>query len=309
MIALGFSASPAASAAPTSDGRMLVGLLEEVPGIYVGEKAHFGVRVAFERDHGGWRAFPFECSNPKCLASVTTQYPRETWWTVSSSGRILGTVLARTPGAFGFYSQIGIQNVADGEKVPHLRKKSVEYSGFADSPMQKPLLATTGALKLGPAHGGWKLSPADPQDAKRVWPYFQRLVPLIDSCRFGAHGDPIASDGRAPKRAEFEIATTWTNRAGEALLHARVRQSAFKGCDGPLSYRSAYWYFRQSDGAVWLLPGQDSRAELLMPLDFMDMLGDGSDEALFLMTGYDAGGYALFYDGFRKVSAFRWIYH
>lgn len=75
-----------------------------------------------------------------------------------------------------------------------------------------------------------------------------------------------------------------------------------------MSHRSAYWYYRQSDGLVWLLPGQDTfvadktgpYADLVMPLDFVDILGDGNDEALFLMAGYDAGGYALFYDGFRK---------
>ncbi len=45
-----------------------------------------------------------------------------------------------------------------------------------------------------------------------------------------------------------------------------------------------------------------------MPLDFLD-LGDGHDVAMFLMGGYDMGGYALFFDGFHKVAHFTWIYH
>jgi hypothetical protein len=306
-----------ASRAQISGDHTLVGILEEVPGVYAGEKSHFGVRVAFEQNLSGWRAFPFECGNPGCLVSVTEKYPRETRWTVSSNGRILGTVLARTPADFAFYSHVGIQTVADGEKVPTVGNRLTDYSGFLESPVQRPLLTTASAPKLGPAHGGWKLGPLDPRDAKRVWPLFQRLVPLIDDCRLDARGEYIPSNGRAPKFVELEIASTWVNRADDKLLYARIRPEAFKECDGPMSYRSAYWYYRQSNGAVWLLPGQDTFAadttgpfaELVMPLDFVDLLGDGNDEALFLMAGYDAGGYALFYDGFRKVTTFQWIYH
>ncbi len=280
----------------------MVGLLEEVPGVSDGEKSHFGVRVALEKEPGGWRALPFQCANEKCLAALTAQYPRETRWTVSSNGRILGTVLARTPAQFGFYAHIGIQDLADGEKAPRLGRKSMEYSGFLGSPVQRPLLTTAGAPKLAPAHGGWKLSAVDPRDVERVWPSFRRVAPLIDDCRLGSHI-------RAPKRAEFEIATAWTNRVGDALLYARVSPDVSKECDGPRSSRSAYWYYRRSGGAVWLLPGQDISPDLVMPLDFVDILGDGNDEALFLMAGYNAGGYALFYDRFRRVSTFQWTYH
>jgi hypothetical protein len=46
-----------------------------------------------------------------------------------------------------------------------------------------------------------------------------------------------------------------------------------------------------------------------MPLDFTDLRGDGRDVVLFLLAGYDAGGDALYFDDFRKVSAYTWIYH
>jgi len=308
---------PHASLAQLSAHETLVGVLEEVPGVYAGERSHFGVRVSFEKTPEGWHALPHDCGSQACLSSLTSQYPRETRWTVSSAGQIIGTVLARTPTDFGFYARIGIQSVADGEKVPTLGGKSMDYSGFVETPVQRPLLATAGPSKVGPAHADWKSKPADSRDASSVWPPFQRSVPLIDDCRLDAHGQFIPSDGRAPKPEEFEIASKWVNRTGDALLHARIRRDAFKECDGPMSHRSAYWFYRQRNGAVWLLPGQDTfvsgpfspYAELVMPLDFVDILRDGRDEALFLMAGYDAGGYALFYDGFRKVIAFQWTYH
>jgi hypothetical protein len=62
---------------------------------------------------------------------------------------------------------------------------------------------------------------------------------------------------------------------------------------------------------VSLLPGQ-LRADgngLVLPVAFVDLVGDGKDEAIFLMAGYDRGGYALYYDDFRKVAVVSWIYH
>lgn len=50
-----------ASRAQISGDHTLVGILEEVPGVYAGENSHFGVQVAFEQNLGGWHAFPFEC--------------------------------------------------------------------------------------------------------------------------------------------------------------------------------------------------------------------------------------------------------
>jgi hypothetical protein len=74
---------------------------------------------------------------------------------------------------------------------------------------------------------------------------------------------------------------------------------------------SDYWFHREVGGKLRLLPGQEGgeRAGLVMPLDFADVTGDGKDTAMFLMGGYNAGGYALFFDGFQHVVHFTWGYH
>jgi hypothetical protein len=102
---------------------------------------------------------------------------------------------------------------------------------------------------------------------------------------------------RAPQREEFEIADNRVDRHGSAILEARIRPDVFENCDGPLSHVSDYWFYREAGGKVRLLPGQEGgeRAGLIMPLDFADVTGDGKDTALFLMSGYNAGGYALFF--------------
>jgi hypothetical protein len=303
-----------------TDEQLLVGILEEVPGAYVGESSHYGVRVLFRQDGENWRPFPNECGNVNCVASITSQYPAFTRWTVSYEGRPLGTIAARTPSDFKFYSNIGIQDVESGQSPPVIGVPSADYSGFRETPIHRPLIATTNAPQLGPAHAGWTSQPANPADLKKVWPLFSQLVPLIDDCRLDSHGEYIPSNGRAPHRNELEIARKLVNRGGEAIFQARVREIAFKDCDGPSTYRTEFWFFGESTGKIWTLPGQTpgisgagagkaERAELAMPLDFVNIRGNGGDVALFLMDGYDAGGYALYYDGFRKVATFTWLYH
>ena len=38
-------------------------------------------------------------------------------------------------------------------------------------------------------------------------------------------------------------------------------------------------------------------------------LTTGGNEVLFLVAGYNRGGYALYYDEFRKRAVFTWEYH
>jgi hypothetical protein len=101
-----------------TDNQLLVGILEEVPGVYLGESSHYGVRVLFRQDGENWRSFPNECENAACVPSITSQYPVFTRWTVSYEGRPLGTIAARTPSDFKFYSHIGIQDVEAGQSPP-----------------------------------------------------------------------------------------------------------------------------------------------------------------------------------------------
>lgn len=309
-----------AQSVAATDDRLLVGILEEVPGVYVGESSHYGIRVLFRQDGEIWRSFPDECETVDCLASITSKYPVVTQWTISFEGKPLGTISARTPAAFKFYSHIGIQDVETGQSRPVIGARSADYSGFLGTPVYRPLIAITNAAQFGPAHAGWKSAPANPSDLTRVWPLFSRFVPLIDDCRLDSHGEYIPSNGRPTHRSELEIVNKLVNRSGGAIFQARIRAINFKDCDGPSTYRTEYWFYGEPTGEVWPLPGQTpgtsgagagkaQRAELAIPLDFVDIRGNGGDLALFLMDGYNAGGYALYYDDFRKVATFTWLYH
>src|ERR1700733_8390483 len=207
--------------------QVLVGVLEEIPGVYSGEASHYGVRVLFRHDANGWQSFPHQCLNSECLASITSKYPRETRWTIWSGGRPLGAVSARTPPDFGFYSDIGVQNVDPGHPVPKVGDRSKAYSGFLETPVQRPLLATSGTRVVDASGYGWKPGAADPADLSRVWPEFRRLVPLIDDCRVDSHGELISPIGRAPHRDELAIASAWADESGHEIIEAQIRNSVF----------------------------------------------------------------------------------
>jgi hypothetical protein len=303
----------ASASTPSADagrGAVLVGVLEEVPGVYAGESSHNGVRALFRRVASSWQPFPNTCSSVDCVASITSKYPAYVRWTISFEGRALGDLAAHTPKDFKFYSHIGVQDLDAGQRVPVVGVPAALYSGFDETPVHRPLLATSGSTPRT-SSAGWHSQTVDPADLYRVWPTFQRLVPLIDDCRVDSAGEFITSDGRAPQLEEFEIESTWVDRHGNAILEARIRPNVFENCDGPLSHVSDYWFYREASGKVRPLPGQEGgeRAGLVMPLDFADVTGDGQDTALFLMSGYNAGGYALFFDGFQHVVHFTWGYH
>jgi hypothetical protein len=290
-------------------GDPLIGVLEELPGAYVGEASRHGVRVLFRRVGSDWQPFPNDCSSADCLTSLSARYPQHVRWAVSFGGRRIGTVAAHTPAVFRYYSQIGVQDMDAGQAAPMADGASVDYSGFQETPVHRPLLATAGKRALTPSNADWKPQAATHADLHRVWSAFRRLTPLIDDCRLDSHGENVPSEGRAPRRNELEIAGTWVDRSGDAIIHARVRRAAFENCEGPLEHKSDYWFYREASGKAWPLPGQDLRGSLVMPVDFVHVGGNSGDVALFLLAGYNAGGYELFFDGFRKVAHFTWSYH
>jgi hypothetical protein len=186
-----------------------------------------------------------------------------------------------------------------------------EYSGFMGTPAHRPLIATNNHRVPAQSHGKWSKAAPTAKDVDSVWSEFIQLIPVMDDCRVDANGVPISSEGRAPKREEAEIPAKWSDRHGNAILQVAIRQEVFKDCDGPSSYPTEVWFFLDVHGHAEPMPGQlgSTRNGLVFPLGFVDLTGDGKDEAIFQLAGYDKGGYALYYDDFRKVAVVSWSYH
>jgi hypothetical protein len=298
-----------------ADSSFLVGVLESMPRTDPSESTRPRVRVAFRHTAKGWEAFPFDCPTVDCLTALPPNYPPRVRWTVSLAGLTLGTLTARTPSDFSAYAWIGLQDIISKGAVPTVEKPAIEYAGFLNEARYRPLLVTSGRQRPLRSSAGWKAGVPDPDDLNRVWPIFKQRIPRIDNCESatGTVEEAAAAPPvwRAPRKLELEIPSVWVARNGDALLRVIVREGAFKECDGPRTLPSQLWLLRRSNGQIRTLPGQleIDRAELVMPLDFDDLLRDGHEEVLFMTAGYNRGGYVLYYDGFRKFLKYTWQYH
>jgi hypothetical protein len=132
------------STAVTATGQgVILGILEDVPGVYAGEPSSRQVRVVFRKVGKEWEAFPSNCPDQSCLKTISSKYPDEVVWTISFEGRSLGQVTGRTPKEFNYYSHVGLQKITDGGPVPTIGKRSTEYGGFGEALVYRPLIATS----------------------------------------------------------------------------------------------------------------------------------------------------------------------
>jgi hypothetical protein len=132
-----------AAIAQVPDKSALLGVLEEVPGVYAGESSWYGVRVIFQKQGEEWRAFPNECSDLECLKALTSKYPRDVTWTITFNGRSLGSVTGRTPTDFAFYSHVGIQKIVSPGTVPSVGNRSTTFADVTGIPVHCPLIANS----------------------------------------------------------------------------------------------------------------------------------------------------------------------
>src|SRR5260370_26345019 len=85
----------------------ILGILEEVPGSYVGEPNVRRVRVVFQKKGDEWIAFRSDCPDQTCLKTITSKFPVAVTWNIGFDGRTLGQLTGHTPREFKFYSHVG----------------------------------------------------------------------------------------------------------------------------------------------------------------------------------------------------------
>src|SRR5438445_6980405 len=124
---------------------IVLGVLEDVPGKYQGESDSRRVRVVFEKDGDSWKAFPSACPDQDGLKIIASEYPAEMTWIIAFDGKNLGQVTSRTPTAYDFYSDVGLQNITSTGPIPTVGKKSAEFTGFGSfgTPVERPLVANS----------------------------------------------------------------------------------------------------------------------------------------------------------------------
>jgi hypothetical protein len=279
-----------------TSNNLLLGMLEEVPGVYAGENNSRKVRVLFARQGLGWIAYKSACDMPKCLAAVVSEYPREVTWFIGLDGRQIGQVVARTPTDFRFYAHIGLQDIVDG-KAPLVGKPSYEYGGFGGRELHRPLVAVSQPYFKDPAL--WKRAKVTSEVRKQGLALLQNHAPKV--CREG------------PTDAEPLVPYTYRSKD----LRIRLHRSSSEWSVMTIDVERAY--FCEGGAGGGLFDAQTFAVDRtgkvrflgagLMLLDAGDYDNDGRSELVFALSLYNRGGYVLFADDFTEQARFEFGYH
>lgn len=281
-----------------NQSRVILGVLEDHPGIYSCDSYFRVIRAVFHNRGSEWVPFPTECSSPNCLKSLPKSYPQAVKWTIAFDGRDLGRVEARAPADFRFYSLVGIEEITSAGTVPTVGKRLDKYAGWEFQPVYRPLVAVSQPNFKDP--DGWKPAQLSLQEIDVVRERFRESFPRVSNCR-----NPNENKLRSWKylNEDIKIGSAYSAKDGRSLVELGLSGWA---CDGPQDDGSPFiyrWYVVEPSGEARLLGTGMSL------VDAGDYDGNGKSEVLFQVEGYNRGGYRLFYRNFSRSAEFLFSYH
>jgi hypothetical protein len=265
---------------------VILGVLEESPGLYAGSANFFKVRMAFIRRDGEWRAW---CTQDFCPEALTPKLPEEAAWNVGFSGRYLGEI-PQPPHAEG------PEWTVEDRHVPTIGKPSREFGGFLDSPVYRPLIVSSRRQFSDP--DGWKRGRPSAKQVSALRAEFAKKFPEVDNC------DRDTDEQAKPwhyKASDIRVTKFYASRGGWSV--ASLALSPYR-CDGPVddAFDSQLFAISPAGQIQYLDQG-------LWLVDAGDYDGDGKSELVFAIDRYDAGGYALYYGDFSKHATASFHYH
>ena len=124
---------------------VMLGVLEDRPGVRTGEPNFWRVRVLFEKKGSEWKAFPSpdSCTDLPCLKALPKSYPKEVNWTIAFDGRNVGELTTRALPEVRDPDSACTQEITGSGPVPTVGKRSIENSGFLFAPVYRPLIAVS----------------------------------------------------------------------------------------------------------------------------------------------------------------------
>ena len=278
------------------DDAVLLGVLEDIPGVYAGQSNSRKVRILFTRKDSKWIAYQSECSEPECLKRLTNQYPQNVHWFVGLDGRQIGEVMATTPKDFGFYAQIGLQDIISGT-APVIGRRSHEFSGFAEGDVYRPLVTVSKPYFKDPAL--WKRVKVTSRIRKQAYTLLRDKGPSV--CKEG----PADTQPLVPLRYGAEDLGIRAHRSKDGWLIMNITVGGGYYCnggDGDGLLDAQTFAINPAGRAQFLGAG-------LMLVDAGDYDGDGRSELMFALSLYNRSGYVLFSDDLTEQARFVFSYH
>lgn len=275
----------------------VVGVLEDVPGDYVGQPNAREVRVAFQKSGHEWVAFPSDCPDQTCLKTETLKFPRTVTWNIGFDGKLLGRVSGRTPNDFKFYAHVGLQEITSKSSVPTVGKRSAEFGGYTGASVYRPLIANSEPYFSDPDK--WKPAQLAPAEIQLFRRQFRQRFPKL--CK--SNEDETKLEPFPYRDQDIQIVKAYSSRGGWKI--ARLHLEGAIACndveagfqiDDPWFTSDTRSRFRYLGSGMWLV-------------DAGDYDNDGSSELVFSIDRENRGGYILFYHDFRNRAVFEFGYH
>ncbi|MGD0144275.1 MAG: hypothetical protein ABSC92_14050 [Rhizomicrobium sp.] len=256
------------------------------------------VRLGFVRVGDDWQpicAFPAGQSQPWSCRESSAH------WFVRYRGKQLGAIDAHGWTDAQAYSTIGLLKVVSGN-VPRIGPRDHVFSGWIDAPVHRPLVATNASL----SDSAFRWSPDDSNSADRgaALPFVRARAGTVPDCKDGDAAGP----GRAIAAADISIAQVWKSVGNERFYSASLAPRLVAKCDFTADSLADAWLYSEG-GVAHALPALSEDEATHVLIDIGDFAGDGGEEALFALSGYDEDGFILYYDHFRKSARISWHYH
>jgi hypothetical protein len=256
------------------------------------------LRLGFVAKGEEWLPLCHPDSNNGCLFRA----PAVSRWQLRANGKEVGT--ATTQGWFdpSLIAANGLLRVTTPTSLFQGPRSHV-FAGWFDKPVHRPLVALSSPLPDGPPN--WTRVRATDADARLMLPLLARVSPRVPDC---TNGEPAKDKGRALTADDVHVGEVWQGTSGERLLSASLKPERVKTCDYTADLLADVW--GHDDGhahlnAISLLSESEATHVLV---DTGDFGGDGKEEFLFFLSGYNEDGFILVYDHFRRSARFSWSY-
>lgn len=265
------------------DERLIIGLLEHNDS--EGKKWH-GVRVAFHKEGGRWKAYPASFDTVEELSRAVKSFPAEVAWTVCSDGRSVGSLASKNPESILYYKDVGTHQISSDGSVPTVGKPSELFSGWSGGLTYRPLVLSSRANCADP--GGWRPAKPDAGEMDGIKDYLRREYRVSAAKMSKAKVKANKSYGSQTRGAKLVSLTI----AGAGVIPA----------SGEDDQTADAWFYVAGKEVRYL-------GSNMLLVDAGDYDGDGQEEAVFKVQRYNNDGYVLFHDGFKQKLEFSWGYH
>jgi hypothetical protein len=243
LLAFAFLAS-----ANSSAQNIVLGALEDRPGYYAGDPNFRAVRAVFQKNGQDWQAFPSDRPDQDCLKKITSDYPAEATWTIAFDGKNLGQIKSHAPRDFKWYASVGQQEITGSGPVPTIGERSLDYAGWLDAPIYRPLVANSQPYFKDPE--SWKPVQLSGDMIILLRDQFRKKFPRVTNCE---NPDENVSKPWSYHDHDVKILKSYTSRNRWSIARLRLEEP------------HVYWRFANGVGRGETAPKLSECAESAHP--------------------------------------------